>query len=160
MGRWTKILTGGVVLVSCLAMVGTAYAGDLCKNFTVSIKNDTDHEIKVTKFEYYDYTKSKWRTEALLGLDGHQKIGSGEKWSKTRGLEHVKNDSTKFKITYSSTKAGAQVFTEQNDKFVCKKDGKRIVRATKVETPPMTKDDRRELKDAKKNGIMLRPTTP
>jgi hypothetical protein len=42
------------------------------KNVQLCLFNGTDHEIKVTKIEYHD--EDKWKTEAWLGLDGHQKL--------------------------------------------------------------------------------------
>lgn len=112
-----------VVIGFCLMATNTAFAwGDKCSNVVITLTNATADEIKVTKFEYYDYTAGKWRTESMFGVDGHQKIEPGKSWTKTQDLEHVKNDKTKFKVTYEShiggTKWGPPVSKTTSD-FTC-----------------------------------------
>jgi hypothetical protein len=83
-----------------LTAAATAFAQDTCSNVDIKLTNATADEIKVTKFEYYDYTDTKWRTESMFGLDGHQKLEPGKSWTKKQDLEHIEDDKTKFKVTY------------------------------------------------------------
>jgi hypothetical protein len=97
--------------------------GDTCSNVNIKLTNSTGGEIKVTKFEYYDHTEDKWRTESMFGLDGHQKLEPGKSWSKKQDLEHVENDLTKFKVTYQSHIGGskwADPLSKVTDDFTCK----------------------------------------
>jgi len=127
-----KLLAVTVLLVGiCLAMANTALAlGDTCSNVDITLTNATAVKIKVTKFEYYDYSDKKWRTESMFGLDGHKKLGLGESWSKTQDLEHIENDNTKFKVTYEgdtdATKSGDPVSKTTSD-FICKDKMKKAV---------------------------------
>ena len=123
MVRYCLTVTALVMSV-CWAMANTAFAlGDTCSNVDITLTNSTAVQIKVTKFEYYDYTDKKWRTEVMFGVDGHKKLERGESWSKTQDLEHVENDKTKFKVTYEAviggTASGNPVSTTTSD-FTCK----------------------------------------
>ena len=112
------------LLVVCLVVVNTAFAlGDTCSNVDIKLTNKTAGEIKVTKFEYYDYADDKWRTEVMFGLDGHQKLESGKSWTKRQDLEHVENDDTKFKVTYEGHIGGTKWSTpvsKTTSVFTCK----------------------------------------
>ena len=70
-----------------------------CQNFTITLQNSTDGEIKVKKFEYKD--GSKFKTEHMFGIDGHQKIEKDHSVSFTRNLEGIGDESTQFQVTYS-----------------------------------------------------------
>ncbi len=69
-----------------------------CENFKITLENQVGHDIKVTKFQYRD--GSKWKTENLLGIDGHKKLDAGESWSRTRNLGGIGNERTCFRVTY------------------------------------------------------------
>jgi hypothetical protein len=66
-----------------------------CENYKITVMNSTHGEIKVTKFEYKD--GSNWKTENMLGLDGHQKIEEKHGLTWTRDLEGVGNEDTQFR---------------------------------------------------------------
>lgn len=94
-----------------------------CQDFTVTLQNSTDGEIKVTKFEYKD--GSKFKTENLLGIDGHQKIEKDHSVSFKRNLQGIGNESTQFQVTYKHHIGGikwgnenvqtTEVFTAQDN---------------------------------------------
>lgn len=69
-----------------------------CENFTITLHNSTDGEIKVTKFEYKD--GSNFKTENMFGLDGHQKIEKDHGVSFTRNLGGIGDESTQFRVTF------------------------------------------------------------
>lgn len=120
-----------LVMGVCWAMANTAFGlGDTCSNVDITLTNTTAAKIKVTKFEYYDYTDKKWRTEVMFGVDGHQKLERGASWSTTQDLEHVENDNTKFKVTYEAdidgTASGNPVSTTTSE-FTCKDNMKKAV---------------------------------
>jgi hypothetical protein len=75
-----------------------------CSNFTITLKNDTNGEIKVTKFEYKD--GENWKTENMFGIDGHQKIEQGHSIPFTRNLGGIGNENTQFKVTYKNHLGG------------------------------------------------------
>src|SRR5262245_49896189 len=110
--------------VASIGSTGTAFAlGDVCGNVTIKLTNSTSGQIKVTKFEYYDYGAKKWRTEVMFGIDGHQKLEPGKSWSKKQDLEHIENDKTKFKVTYQSLIGGSKwedPVSKKTGDFTCK----------------------------------------
>jgi hypothetical protein len=112
-----------VVVVGSLASGAARAIGDVCSNVSIKLTNATGDEIKVTKFEYYDFGGKKWRTESMFGLDGHQKLEPGKSWTKKQDLERIENDKTKFKVTYQAhiggTKWGESAATETGE-FTCK----------------------------------------
>lgn len=69
-----------------------------CQDFTITLHNSTDGEIKVTKFEYKD--GSNFKTENMFGIDGHQKIEKDHGVSFKRNLQGIGDESTQFKVTY------------------------------------------------------------
>jgi hypothetical protein len=111
-------------------MSPAAIAADTCENVAIGIKNGTRDEIKVTKFEYFDFDKNKYRTENLFGLDGKQSIERGQTFNVTRNLGQVGNDRTKFRVTYSH-KIGGNKFeppvTEVSPAFKCSNNDKKTV---------------------------------
>jgi hypothetical protein len=119
-----RLLALSAVFVVSVGSTGAAFAfGDTCSNVTIKLTNSTSGQIKVTKFEYYDYSAKEWRTEVMFGVDGHQKLEPGKSWSKKQDLEHIENDKTKFKVTYQSLIGGSKwedpVSKETGD-FTCK----------------------------------------
>lgn len=126
---------GGLLLWAIVGVLvwapGRAFAlGDTCSNVDIKLTNETADEIKVTKFEYYDYAAKKWRTESMFGVDGHQKLEPGKSWSKTQDLEHIENDKTKFKVTYQSHIGGTkwdEPASKETTDFTCKDDMKKEV---------------------------------
>ncbi|MGD1974731.1 MAG: hypothetical protein PVH37_24825 [Desulfobacterales bacterium] len=103
-----------------------------CENFKIILVNDTDAEIKVKKFEYED--GSKWKTENMLGLDGHEKIQHGKRKKFTRNLGGIGNEKTCFRVTYShhigGTKWGSNK-VETTGMFLAQDNGKKEVFLTK-----------------------------
>ena len=99
-----------------------------CEDFTIYLKNNTQDEIKVTKFEYKD--GSVWKPESMFGLDGHQKIDSSQSVPFKRDLEGIGGESTQFRVTYQhhlgGTKWGSEI-RAVTDTFVAQDNGNRTV---------------------------------
>jgi hypothetical protein len=96
-----KPLLGALALGLGLFAAGSVSAQDTCNNVTITFKNATPDEIKVTRFEYFEQDRNDWHTEHLLGVDGFKKIEHDKSWSSTRDLGSVGGDAgTKFKATY------------------------------------------------------------
>jgi hypothetical protein len=70
------------------------------KNVKLTVSNYSDAEVKVTKVEYLD--GSDWKTENMLGVDGHKKIEPhGQHYTfPRRDLEDVEGQTTEFRVTY------------------------------------------------------------
>lgn len=121
--KTSLFLLPSLLVVSLSAwMPPAAIAADNCKNVNITLKNGTRDEIKITKFEYFDFDKNKYRTENLLGLDGQQKLEPNKSFNATRNLEQIDNDRTKFKVTYRHKIGGNQFeppVTEESPTFVC-----------------------------------------
>ena len=99
----------------CVAGTNGAFAAnDNCNNVVIRLKNATSDEIKITTFQYFDFDKSKWRTESMFGIDGFQKLEPGKSMPWTRDLEHVGADDTKFKVTYQHHIGGTKWGTDRN----------------------------------------------
>jgi hypothetical protein len=100
-------------------------------NFSITIHNSTNDEVKATKFEYKD--GSTWKTESIFGLDGHQKIEKGHGIVFTRDLEGVGGEETQFRVTYQHHEGGT---VWGNDKsaatgsFTCNDNRSRTVTLT------------------------------
>ena len=77
-----------------------------CENYKITLMNNTHAEIKVTRFEYKD--GSNWKTENMLGLDGHQKIEKEHGFAWTRDLEGIGNENTQFRVTYQHHVGGTK----------------------------------------------------
>ena len=91
------IVVTGLMLGMCVT-TQTAYAArDTCKKVTIRLTNELNTRIKVLFINYYDYDKEKWRKETIYPK---QKIDAGKSTTYLRNLEGVKNDKTKFEITY------------------------------------------------------------
>jgi hypothetical protein len=105
-------------------------ASDNCKNVNITLKNASNDTIKVTKFEYKDVDKNKFRTELLLGINGKEFINPRKSFSKVRDLEKVKGDLTSFRVTYEKKIGGAKfeapiIFT--TEEFTCKSNSSHTV---------------------------------
>ncbi len=112
-------LTSGAILIG-LSLASMSFAlGDNCKDVKISVTNHRVQEIKVTKVKYYDYDKSKWRSESTWGT---LKLAPNIKGSKTRDLEYVKNDLTKVKIYWKYNTGGSSwssEYTKTSSSFTC-----------------------------------------
>jgi hypothetical protein len=91
--------------LSIATIVGSATqaaAADVCENVSITIENGTNDPIKVTKFEYQDTSAvgKPFRTENLLGIDGQEKLNVGKSFTKKRDLRSIKNELTRFRVTY------------------------------------------------------------
>lgn len=114
-------------------------AGDVCSNVQITFENNTADEIKITKFEYYDYKAEKWHTESLFGVDGHQKLEPGKSWTKKQDLERIENDKTKFKVTYRRHIEGSKwedAVSAVTEDFTCTDKMKKTVTITDNEQSP------------------------
>ena len=102
-----------------------------CEDFTITLKNSADGEIKVTKFEYKD--GSNWKTEHMFGLDGIQKIEKDHSIPFTRNLGGIGDESTQFRVTYSHHLGGTKWGTDKcavTDTFVAHDNGSKTVTLT------------------------------
>ncbi len=109
----------------CLGTTDRASARDVCKNVNITIQNGTSDTIKVTKFEYFDFDKNKYRTENLLGANGQEKLNPGKSFSTTRNLGQVGNDKTKFRVTYRHQQGGTKFenpVSVSTESFTCTND--------------------------------------
>jgi hypothetical protein len=68
-----------------------------CEEFTIVIQNRTGIEIKATKFEYDDGTRSKIEN---MFLGGSVRIDDGDEKEYKRNLQGIGGESTKFTVTY------------------------------------------------------------
>jgi len=103
--------------------------GKVCSNFEITFENNTDYDIRVTKFEYYDYNKNKWKTENMLGADGRKNLSAGDDWTKKRDLEKVENRDTRFRTTFQRIIDGTQYQKETTltDRFRCTDNGESTI---------------------------------
>lgn len=118
------------VLSTLLFSADASAIGQVCSDFEIIFENNSSDEVKVTKFEYYDYTNNKWKTENLFGLDGHQKINPGQSWAKERDLEKVEDRSTKFRATFKRRIGGNKWHDEETSDtviFTCTDGGRKKV---------------------------------
>ncbi len=128
MNRHRKSL---LVLLVALGMSLGAATGAIaanCQDFVIKIKNATSDEIKATKFQYKD--RSKWRTENMFGVDGHQKIEREKTLKWTRNLQRVGGENTHFKVTYKHRGGGTvwgNAMTESTDTFECNDGDSKLV---------------------------------
>lgn len=114
----------------CFLFVTNANAiGKVCSNFDIAFQNDADHDIKITKFEYYDFNKNKWKTENLLGADGSKKLDPGQTWTKRRDLEKVEDRDTQFKVTFQRIVDGTKFQKETllSNRFRCVDRGDKTI---------------------------------
>ncbi len=92
-------------------------AGD----FKIVIQNDTGDEVKASKFEYRDGTKSK--TENIFGpLGSTTIILPCARKDYTRNLQGIGNESTEFTVTYqkrSGTNNWSANHVKTTDTFTC-----------------------------------------
>jgi hypothetical protein len=97
--------------------------GGTCKDVQITLKNASNDTIKVTKFEYKDVDKNKFRTELLLGVNGKEFINPRKSFSKVRDLEKInRGDLTSFRVTYEKKIGGTKfeapiIFT--TEEFAC-----------------------------------------
>lgn len=119
-----KTTATALLIAAGMMMSGTAAAGDNCKNFTINITNQSGYQVKVTKVQYRDYDKNKWRKEALT-----QKIlQNNVNWPWKRNLEHVDNDLTRIKVSYKEKYGGAfngysATMYAYSNNFTCRDNG-------------------------------------
>ena len=100
-------------------------------NFSITIHNGTNDEVKATTFEYKD--GSDWKVEHMFGLDGHQKIEKDHGVVFNRDLGGVGGESTQFRVTYEHHVGGTiwgSPKVETTDSFVCNDNGSKTVTLT------------------------------
>jgi hypothetical protein len=115
----------------CLGTTNPAFAlGDKCKNVKITVKNSTGDAVKITKFEYEEKDKNKFRTELLLGLDGREFLNPNKLFTKVRDLAFIGGDLTSFRVTFQK-KIGGTLFEKSTSfttpDFICKNDSTHIV---------------------------------
>jgi hypothetical protein len=99
-----------------------AFAANKCEPF-ITLKNVSNDTIKVTKFEYKDLDKNKFRTELILGVNGKEFINPRKSFGKRRVLGKINTgDLTSFRVTYEKKIGGAKfeapiIFTTED--FTC-----------------------------------------
>ena len=126
------------LLAFCLWMNAAeqAFARDVCKNVSITIENKTNDPIKVTKFEYQDTSAvgNPFRTENLLGINGQEKLNVNKSFTKKRNLQLIKNELTRFKVTYRHNIGGSKyedAVTEVTGSFECRNGSFHKVTLTK-----------------------------
>jgi len=99
-------------------------------NFTVTIQNDTGVEVRASKFEYRDGTKSKTENIFFAGSD---RIDAGGHKDYTRTLQGIGNEETEFTVTYQK-RSGKNNWSANHiattDTFVCQDNEGQTVRLT------------------------------
>ena len=88
-------------------------------NFKIVIQNNTGVEVKASKFEYRDGSKSK--TENIF-FGGSDNIDAGANKDYTRNLQGIGNESTEFTVTYqkrSGTNNWSANHVKTTDTFTC-----------------------------------------
>jgi hypothetical protein len=127
-----SVLISSLLMVGiCLSTTSPAFAlGDKCKNVKITVKNSTGDAVKITKFEYEEKDKNKFRTELLLGVDGREFLNPNKFFTKVRDLAFVGGDLTSFRVTFQR-KVGGTLF-EKSEKFttpnfVCKNESTHLV---------------------------------
>jgi opacity protein-like surface antigen len=111
-------------IVTIVGAATQASAADVCKNVSITIENGTNDPIKVTKFEYQDTSAvgQPFRTENLLGIDGKEQLNVGKSFTKKRNLRSIKNELTRFRVTYRHQIGGVKfedTTTEVTNTFDC-----------------------------------------
>lgn len=116
MKRLTGLIFAGLMLCG-----GHAFANDNCRNVHIHFQNSAGTTIKVTGFKYYDYDKNRWRSKAISSL----KVNDNQRRLWRRDLAHVRDDETRFKVTYKKQVGGRQwsgPYTVQSDRFTCRRN--------------------------------------
>jgi hypothetical protein len=93
------------------------------ENFTIVIQNKTGVEVRASKFEYRDGTKSK--TENIF-FGGSDRIDEGAEKEYTRNLQGIGEESTEFTVTYqlrSGKSNWSANHVKTTDTFTCKDNG-------------------------------------
>jgi hypothetical protein len=134
----TSLLVWGI----CLSTTGAALARDVCKDVRIIVRNGTPDTIKITKLEYFDFNKNKFRTEGLLNLFDILEIKGSDSPPVVfvpvslipQNLSFVGNDLTLLKITYRH-KIGGNKFEPplfvKSDSFKCTNGITKIVNIVK-----------------------------
>ena len=90
-----------------------------CENFTIFIRNDTGVEIRATKFEYTDGSRSK---NENIFFGGSDTLDPGETKDYTRNLQGIGGENTRFTVTYQHRSGNNNWGTnrvETTDEFEC-----------------------------------------
>ncbi|WP_310429477.1 hypothetical protein [Chamaesiphon sp. VAR_48_metabat_135_sub] len=106
-----------------LSTTDRAFARDVCKDVKITLVNKASDTIKITKFEYKDIDKNKFRTELILGINGREFLNPRKSFTDTRNLEFVGNDETLFRVTYEKKIGGTKFeppITKTTPKFTCR----------------------------------------
>jgi hypothetical protein len=96
----TALLSSLLLFSIFLCTTNATFARDVCKDVKITIKNGTKDTVNVTKFEYFDVDKNKFRTENFFGGVDGLTVSPNKSSATTRNLQHVGNDLTSFKVTY------------------------------------------------------------
>jgi hypothetical protein len=130
----------------CIGTADAAFASR-CKDVNIKIHNNSSSSIIVTKFEYFDFDKNKFRTEILheliavigavpaLVASGSANIAipidPGKFVGGKENLSYVGNQKTLFKVTYKKQIAGTSDFgssiSKQSESFTCRDDSSHSV---------------------------------
>jgi hypothetical protein len=106
----------------CLATTDAVFAEGRCKDVKITITNNTQDTIKVTKFIYVDTRKNKEHLEALLGANGRDFLDPGKSTVTTRNLAFVRDEPMIFKVTYQHQIGGTNFespITKVTNTFIC-----------------------------------------
>jgi hypothetical protein len=75
-------------------------------DFGIFFQNDSDSEIKVLRVSYR-LPDGSWKTEHMLGVDGHQKLDPHKCLGGRRTLEQVEGEVTEFEVQFNEHLGGA-----------------------------------------------------
>lgn len=114
-----SVLTG--ILIFLLG-VTNAHAASKCRGANVRVKNLLGKPIKVTKFEYYDYKKKKYRREGTR----NKKIRKGKTARFTKNLEGVGGQKLESFKVYYKLKKNKRSYGKVRVKKVNNKRGKKL----------------------------------
>jgi hypothetical protein len=141
------LITSLLFSAYCIGTNDAAFASR-CKDVKIILRNNSSSLVKITKFEYFDFDKNKFRTEILQGLltlmfgptfsalsggsgDIAITIDAGKSVGEKENLAYVGNQKTLFKVTYQKRNAGDNSFgsliTQKSESFICRDDSTHTV---------------------------------
>jgi hypothetical protein len=101
-----------------------------CEDFLIVIRNETGVEVRVTKFEYTDGTRSK--VENLFSF-GSDQIDDGGSRDYRRNLGGIGGENTEFTVTYQH-RLGDNNWSanrvETTDTFQCNDNARKTINLT------------------------------
>ena len=110
MTTFAKISLGvAAAIISAASMSMTAPAPaeaafNICKKVKLHVDNKSKKTVRLFDIDYYDYAKSKWRSEPIRDFI----MQPGAKYRVTRNLEKVNRTQTKIRVKYRTLKSNGR----------------------------------------------------